>query len=137
MTCWVLRAAGNRRNSPSTLHNGLALAIDLQRRAESHQETVPSRRDEIIAGVTRLESTRTRVLDYCSGKRAGREGDWDTPPFLPPPANHKHIGSRTERGANSLRGWRGKRIVIELRKVSSTCVESARRGEKDSHRRLC
>lgn len=76
MTCWVLRAAGNRGFSPSTLDNGPALPIDLQRRAESHEETAPSRRDEIIATVTRPESTGALPASLAASVGLLRRAEW-------------------------------------------------------------
>lgn len=108
MTSWALRAAGNRSFSPSTLDNGLALPIDLQQRAESHEEAVPSWRDEIIAPVTRLESTRT--LPACLAASVGlpRRGwmacEWRGKEAGIRAANHNHIASRTNRAAGRLRG---------------------------------
>lgn len=136
MTSWVSRAAGNRGFSPSTLDNGLALPIDLQQRAESHQETAPSRRDEIIATVTRPKSTRTLAACECwitaAGWTAREREEKETGTH---PANQKHTTSRTKCAANSLRRWRG-RIVIELHEVSSTCAD-ATVWRTNSHRLLC
>lgn len=124
MTCWVLRAAGNRGFSPSTLNNGPALPIDLQRRAESHEETAPSRRDEIIATVTRPESTGALPASLgCEcwitaegrmGKRAGKRGRLGHAPLI---TNTSPAGQTEQPGpatrANGLPRRRG-RIVIEV-----------------------